>query len=242
MKRFAAFLVVLAVLLPLQSHAQGLSQSYDWKTIMTWRPMWMRGTSASTVAQNRVWSAGGFTGGQTQGFVDSIAFRKIGTLTAYDTSAAFPREHFHYPPQIGAAMGAAVQDSIFPWIVVRVRQDTLSYSWTGATGLDSVRVAIEYSYDGVDWFSCSGTNTYRHDTVFLTTGADGLQSPTLIGVEGTPGEDAVVIPFQCRLSQFKANSFITNVSACVAGNFLRFIVGGDGIGQFKAEYASWKEE
>lgn len=218
---------------------------------LEWKVMYMRNTNAptGTVVRNPNWAA--FAPGLTGiGYLDSTVFRRAATTrTVYDTSAAYRTDEFPLPPGFGSTLGNAVVDtSSIPWIALKVHQDSLSYATVVngtvtppvmTTALDSIRVAAEYSYDGINWFSCTGTNTRRFDTVFMTSGADGLQSPTIFGVEASPGEDAAYITLSCHPSQFSSNAFILNRTLCMVGGYVRFIFGGAAIGQFAVDVGTW---
>lgn len=241
MKRFVVPLIALfALLSPLIARAQH-SEAQNWGTFISFHTVWMRNTSAAAVARQGNWSVGGFSGGTTSGFADSSVFRRgAATATLYDTSCAIPVVTIPLPPLFGAGFPAALQDSVLPWFIFRVGQDTLAYGSgaTTTTGMDSIRVAVEVSYDGVDWYAMGGTPTTRFDTVYLTTGSDGTQSPTLVGVEVTPGMDHADVSFKCRASTYDGVGTIMNLEACQYP-FIRFIIGIDSSGQYKVEIGTW---
>lgn len=206
----------------------------------------MRNTSASSVARDPNWATPGFS---PSGFADSVVFRRgVQTRTVYDTTAAFWANSYPQPPNMSDLTTAAA-DSILPWIIVRIEQDSVRTAtdpllFTGNSvlggGTDSVRIAVEHSPDGGrTWFSCSGTPTYRFDIVFMTSGQDGLQSPTLIGVEGSPGEDSASIPIKSRV--LTSNAYINNFNLPYIGEPLRIIIGGAYSGQFKISVGHWPE-
>lgn len=238
----AATLALAVLLVPLVGRAQDVSGSQI--TQFEWKRLTMRNTTAANAtALNRNWAA---REGVTAGFTDSTVFRRgVTTRTVYDTTLAYPVSAWPFPPTLGSSLANAVADtSSVPWLLLRVRQDSVAtgpYAFTGTSGLDSVRVAIEHSNDGINWLSCPGTPTHRFDTVFLTSGQDGLQSPTIIGVEASPGEDEVYIPLRCHSSQATSNSWIVNRTVCFTGGWVRLIVGGAYSGQFAIELGSWAQ-
>jgi hypothetical protein len=226
------------------AHAQGVSAATSWQAEFSWEPLVMRSqAAASTVVRQQFWAAAQ----GTSGFADSLVFRRgATTATVYDTTMGYRTHKFGFPPNLGPGLSNALVDtSSVPWVVIRVRQDTTQYQFATGTGLtssalDSVRVGAEHSYNGIVWYSCSGTNTYRFDTVFFTSGEDGLQSPSLIGVEGVNSEDAASVVLKCHPSQAVLGAQITNRTLCFAGEYVRFIIGGDYTGQFVVEAGSWK--
>ena len=243
MRKFISMLVLGACVLGAgasfaQSPTTG-TQSSEWY----WQRAIMRNTTAaSTIARNADWTTSGPA--SNGAFTDSAVFRRGATTrTVYDTTAAYAVATFPYGPPIGAGYqgSAAAGDTGLVWIVAHVAQDTLSYGFAGTSGgvTDTFRVAIEYSNDGVNWFSCGGTPTYRFDTVFLTSGQDGLQNPTLIGVEISPGQDEAYIPIRCVPRAFNGTAAINNQTACLAGPLMRFIIGGAYSGQYKFEIGHW---
>lgn len=202
----------------------------------------MRNTAASTVARDPNWAT---VGQSPTGFADSSVFRRAGTRTSYDTSAAFFAQDYPLPPNL-ASLTTAFSDTLLPWIMIRVEQDSVRASvdpllFSGTTSLDSIRVAIEHSPDGGrTWFTCSGTPTYRFDTVFMTSGQDGTQSPTLIGVESIGPEDSATIPIQALRPT--TNAYIVNKNVPYIGEPLRIIVGaGAATGQLKLEIGHWQK-
>lgn len=200
----------------------------------------MRNTAASATARDPNWAT---IGNSPSGFVDSVVFRRgATTATVYDTSVAFEANDYTLPPNM-ATMNAAVGDTVLPWIFLRVRQDSVRTSndpllFTGSSSLDSVRFAVEHSPDGGrTWFSCPGTPTYRFDAVYMTSGQDGLQSPTLIGVESSPGEDVAIVPI--KASSPNGNAYIVNRNLPYVNEKLRLIIGMDATGQFQLEVGHW---
>lgn len=226
---------LLAVAAP-PAHAQDLSGLKPSQLFPM--PMLFHNTNAGSVARNAAWNA-------KIGYLDSTVFRHASALpTSYDTTISYsiPKD-FPLPPTFGPAYIPSIADSLFPWIFVKFAQDTTSYAFTATSGMDSVRVWAEFSNDNVNWYTAAGTPTYRFDVVFATSGADGLQSPTLIGVEQLGGMDEAVIPFKCRVNQSNgAASTILNAPFIGQWEFVRFIFGGDYIGQFKATAYRWKPE
>lgn len=265
MKRFClSFLSLLALILPLAAQAQVSDNSAQWG----WDDMWLRNTSAATgsVVRQPNWAFGTSHGGTTVGFADSTVFRKGATTNALtDTSIAYKVDDFAFPPtlhtrggQYGSrnaahslANGVAgnAQDSVIvdttdatPWLAIRVRQDTTSYAFSGSTGLDSAGVAAQISYDGINWFSVSGSPTRAFVSVAITSGEDGLQPPLMTATESSPGVDAVQFDLQCQPTVFNVGTaFILNRTLCMAGAYVRFLVSAmDGSGQWKVELGHWR--
>ena len=270
MKRFVVPLFALLAFLPTAASAQKASEAASWQ----WQTMWMRTTvAASTVAYPAPgWAVGSPGEPTTAAFLDSIAFRKgVATRTIVDTTAAYPMAMFSYPPTMamhGAASYSRAQkllgmqalpggtDSVVvdttdftPWIAVRVRQDSLDYG-TGTTppvmtsGLDSVFVGAQISYDGYNGLSVSGTPTRAYiANPTGVSGEDGIAVPSLAATEVSPGADAVEIRCECFpwLVRDSGTAFIINRTLCDArAKFIRFIIGvNDGQGQFAAEVGHW---
>lgn len=246
--RFPAFVATLATVIasafaPLAG-AQSTSGTpriggFDWQTV------YMRNTAAPTgvTARDPNWTTrGSCQGCSPTGFADSTVFRRgATTATVYDTSRAISFSTLPWAPNFGnVAMNAAATDTTYmPQFYLRVLQDTTSLAFSGSSALDSVRVAVEVSYDGINWFSNQGTNTQRFDTVYMTSGQDGLQSPTLIGVEASAGEDMTQFVFKCHPQLTTDNARITNRSLCLYNGWARFVVGMDASGQFKLELGTW---
>lgn len=235
MKR-ALFLLFAILAFPTISLAQRLpdGSAAEW----SWESAVLRSTSAASVAQQRFWAASR----NTAGFADSTVFRKASaTITSrLDTTMAYSTSRFGLPPSIGAF--TTQTDSTQAWLVVRVRQDTTSYAYASNSVMDSVHVSAEYSYNGINWFSCSGTPTYRFDVNFIASGEDGLQNTSLIGVENSPGEDAAHVVYKHVSALLGAQAFIVNKQLPFAGNYIRFIVGGDTLGQFTVDLGFWKRD
>ena len=211
--------------------------------VFQWDRLYVRNTAAATVAHNPNWAttnAGCITCSPT-GFADSSVFRRgATTLTAYDTTRAIRLQDVQWSPNFGATPSNALTDSSsLPWLFLRLGQDTTSYSFSGTSALDSARIAVEVSQDGITWHSCQGTPTQIFDVNFMTAGQDGLQSPSLIGVEQSPGEDMVQFVFKCHPSTAVSNSRIANRSLCMYNGWARFIIGMDGSGQFKVDAGTW---
>jgi hypothetical protein len=229
------FLAVLALTVPLIAQAADV-QHFGAQLIF--RTLNMRNTSAANNARQPNW-----TSSSTAAFADSSIFKRgATTATAYDTTVAIARSDIAFPPIFGPGFPAALQDSILPWFILRVKQDSTAYGNVAApsSSLDSVRVAVEWSDDGINWNAFAGTPTYRFDVAYMTSGADGTVSPTLIGVELLNSYDTVDIPFKCRLSTITGAGLINNLQACAAGTWLRFIIGMDATGQYRCEIGSWQ--
>jgi hypothetical protein len=243
MKRFAVLtLALLALTLPYAAQAQ-VAERQNWGSFLSFKPVYMRNTNAPTgsVARNPYWNASSYVGGTTTGFADSAFFRRgAATATLYDTTGVVATASIPLPPIYGPGFGAALNDSTLPWFILRVSQDSTAYGGVAAasSSLDSVRVAVEWSVNGIDWNAMAGTPTYRFDTVYLTSGADGTQNPTLVGVELLNSYDTVDIPFKCRMSTVNGAGLIVNTQACEVP-LIRFIVGMDATGQFKVEMGTW---
>lgn len=239
MKRFVQLIAAITLLAVAfyspPASAQNLSGTNTAQLVPM--PVTFHNTTAGTgIARNPAWNA-------KIGYADSTVFRHASALpTSYDTSTSYPLTAFPFPPTFGPAYIPSIADTLFPWIVVKFAQDTVSYigSPAGTSAMDSVRVWMEFSNDQVNWYTATGTPTYRFDVVFATSGADGLQSPTLIGVELLPGSDDAMIPIKARLNQTNgASALILNSVAAGQYSFVRFIFGGDYIGQFKADILRW---
>ena len=232
-------LVLLTTVPALAQHTSGTPRDGE----LVWNTLYMRNTSAASVARDPNWTTKGSC--QTcapSGFADSSVYRRGATTrTLYDTTRAVRLPDVPWAPNFGnVAMNAAATDTTYlPSFYLRVKQDTTSYSFSGTSGLDSVRVAAEVTYDGINWFSCQGTPTQRFDTVFMTSGQDGLQSPTIIGVEASPGEDMAQFVFKCHPSTCVDNVRIVNRSLCLYNGWTRFIIGGAASGQFTVEMGTW---
>lgn len=245
MRRILPLAALLAALFALTAalpvHAQRLSGSPR-DAGMDWQTLYMRNTNAASAAQNLNWTVkGSCQACSPTGYADSTVWRRgATTATLYDTTRALRLQDYPWAPNYGNVPMAALTDSSsLPWLILRVHQDSLSYSFTGSSSLDSVRVAAEVSLDGITWFSCQGTNTQRFDTVYMTSGQDGLQSPTLIGVEASPGEDMAQFVFKCHPSTTVDNARITNRSLCMYNGYVRFIIGMDATGQFTVDMGTW---
>lgn len=240
--RLTASLLTAAVMLSaLPAHAQSTSGTAR-DGGFSWNPLLMRNTSAAASAQQLNWTTkGSCQSCAPSGFVDSTVFRRgATTATLYDTTRAIRLQDVPWAPNFGNVPMAALTDSsALPWLFMRVRQDTTAYSFAGSSTLDSVRVAAEVSLDGITWFSCQGTNTQRFDVIYMTSGQDGLQSPTLIGVEASPGEDMAQFVFKCHPSTTVDNTRITNRSLCMYNGYVRFIIGMDATGQFAVDIGTW---
>jgi hypothetical protein len=241
MKFARSLLAVLALLVcavpVFAQHTSGTPRDAE----MTWNTLFMRSTSAAAAAQQPWIVKGSCQSCSPSGYADSSVWRRgATTATVYDTTRALRLTEIPWAPNFGnTAMNALTDSTYLPWAYLRVRQDTTSYSFAGTSGLDSVRVAAEVSLDGVQWFSCQGTNTQRFDVVYMTSGQDGLQSPTLIGVEASPGEDMAQFVLKCHPSTTVDNVRITNRSLCLYNGYVRFIIGMDASGQFAIDLGTW---
>lgn len=241
--RFVAALLFLALLVvPHTSHSQALPAGAAAK--FSWEPLWMRSTSAASVAQVTDWSFGG--PGGVPGFADSVVFRRSASATNRDTSAAYPSSRFLWPPKIGGgnASGVALSDTTLhaPWISVRVKQDTLLYSWSGGTAMDSLFFAVQWSPNGTNWISVNAAPTRAYETTNGGADENGLV-PVLIGPYGEPaaGADVATAYLGCVASIAPVNSsYNINQTLCLCEGWIRFIFVFDGTGQFKPEIGSWK--
>ena len=65
-----------------------------------------------------------------------------------------------------------------------------------------------------------------------------MQDPSLIGVEGSPGEDSATVPLKASYPKIPG-AYIVNQNVPYIGEPLRIIVGGDSNGQFKLEVGGW---
>lgn len=238
MKRFILTLfAVLTLLVPLTATAQEMSGlGASGVRLYPTQLKFHNTTAASSVARQPAWSA-------SSGYTDSLVFRKAAAApTSYDTTQSFPMSRFPLPPNWGPGTAPSIADTLMPWFFIKFSQDTTSYSGSSIiTAMDSVRVWAEFSDDNVNWFSAPGTPTYRFDVVFATTGADGLVSPTLIGVERLPGIDGATVPFKTRftLGADGATNLILNAPYAGQWQYIRFLFGGDYVGQFKADLLYW---
>lgn len=227
--------VALTLLVPLAATAQELSGvGASGARLFPMQVKFRNTTAASTVALSSAWNV-------DAGRTDSLVFRKAAAApTSYDTSMSYNISRFPLPPTMGPAYIPSIADTLFPWIVVKFAQDTTSYAFANNSIMDSVRVGIEFSDNNVDWFSATGTPTYRFDTVFFTSGSDGLQSPSLIGVELLGAIDGAMIPIKARVNQTNgASAVILNSVAIGQYKYMRFLFGGDYTGQFKADLLYW---
>ena len=125
-----------------------------------WQPLWMRNTSALSIARQANWAIGSPGGYQTPGFADSTVWRKVSGQTVYDTTAAYDLRRIPYNPQFGNTTQNALTDSsAVPFIGLFFKQDTLAYSFTGTSTGDSLYIGAEVSSDGINWQSVVGTQT-----------------------------------------------------------------------------------
>lgn len=236
MKRFVFPLLALFMLVPALALCQQIA-GMDAK--LAWHTFEMRSTSAASVTQDKNWAkyAGAFT--------DSGVFRRGTGLTVYDTTKAYHVSTWKFPPTLASRPGLALSDTtmVAPWMVIRVRQDTTQYSWSGAVVMDSVYFGAQVSYDGgINWNSLSTATTKNFGAAFFTAGEDGLAPVALIMAEPSPGADAAMVSLGCVPSLFSANNtsaWVLNTTLCMCNALVRFIFAVDGTGQFVAEYASW---
>lgn len=266
-RRIASFLAVLSLLVPLTAGAQATQpQASSPEARFKWEPMQFRNISASAVAQELNWAKGG--GLLASGFADSLVFRRGATTrTLVDTSAAYPIDKFGMPPTFNARGGAygsraakfnggAVTaqfgqvDSVIvdttdaaTWVAFRIRQDSLSVSFSGTSTLDSALIAAQVSYDGgINWLSVSGTPTRAFYATTIASAEDGLQPPVLAAAEISPGADVVPFAIQCQPSVYQAGgAVIINRTLCAqSGALVRFLVDvADGSGQFRVDLGYW---
>lgn len=265
-RRILPFLfLAVSLCIPISAQAQRVSAESQWD----WHPLVMRTTSAASVVQEFNWAKGEHGLGSTRGFADSIVIRKAAaTETLVDTSAAYKIGDFFFPPTFAARSGSAMAraakfnggavtaqfggvDSVIvdstdsnPWIAFRVVQDTLSQDFAATSGLDSILVGAQISYDGINWLAVNGTPT----RAFLAnatgiSGTDGIAIPMITATEPSPGADVVELVVECQPAIHKVgNSFIINRTLCAAGAYVRFIIGlCDGSGQFKPEIGYWSK-
>ena len=247
--RFVAALLFLALLVvPHTSHAQSVSTG---KAKFSFAPLYMRNTSAASVAREVDWTKGA-PGAPAPGFVDSVTF-SVGAATATDrdTTVAISTASLPMPPHSTTTAGGTTSliDTTFasrmPWIAIRVRQDTTRYSFSGTSTMDSFYVAAQVSYDGVTWLNVNGTPTVTFETTNGAAGADGTV-PVLAGPYGeiSAGADAATATFDCLtnlITRVSNSGWIINRSLCMANAMVRFLVNMDGSGQYVVELGSWKD-
>jgi hypothetical protein len=234
---------------------------------LTWSRLVMRNTTAASAVVLPLWTSTL----NDPGYADSTVFRRGATTrTLMDTTIAYHVDAWNLPPTFayrGASYGARAAkfnggavtaqfgqvDSVVvdttdntPWILVRVRQDSSyatghPYAFTGTTAVDSILVAAQYSYDGINWLSVSGTPTRAFIATTVATAEDGLQPPVLTALEVSPGADAAEVALQCQPELRVAGAaLIINRTLCIAGAWVRFLIGvTDGSGQFCAELGEW---
>lgn len=212
-------------------------------TSIGWERLEFRNTSAASTARNPNWAAASATG-----FADSTVFRRGATTrTLCDTTKAYRVERWALPPSLPYRTAAAF-DSLdtTPWLIINVRQDSSATSspvFVGTTGFDSVFVAAEFSYDGVSWYSVSGSPTRAFLAVTITSGQDGLQPPAITVTEPSPGADFARVVLGCTPGIDAGGAFILNKTLCTCNGWVRFLIGVlDGSGQFVAEVGTWLEQ
>lgn len=269
MKRFAvAFLTLFSFLaIPVASFSA---------PHMEWKAMRFRSTSAASVARQANWAYGGGGFNQAFADSEVFRKGATGTSNnaAHDTSLAYHITEFGLPPTLSnrsaaarswlkamkqtlAGPGYAAVDSVFispspdtldamPWLIVRVFQDTTSYSFSGTTGIDSVVVGMQWSPDGVNWYAVGGTPTRGfHTTGLGGTGIvadDGIVTPVLCAAEAAAGQDVATVTLECQPAIYAGGNYIVNRTACMVDGWVRFLVGVlDGSGQFAVKIATWKD-
>lgn len=181
-------------------------------------------------------------------YLDSVVFRKgAATRTLFDTTQAVAVADLPWPPGHQNRTMAAIDTlNSEPWIVIKVKPDSLFGAFTGTTGLDSLIVGIEYSENGVQWIGASGTPT----RAFLAEAPIPVASDGITPVPLTKGEptgaagDAVWIALQChpQIAEIVANhaKSIANRTLCLESGYIRFIIGvSDGSGQFVVDLMHW---
>ena len=261
-----AVLTAVSLLIPLSAHAWRLEPE---------RLQMRNTSGGGTVARDLNWAKGIPGSPGTLAFVDSMTFSHgsaTGNGKIADTTAAYRIGDWMFPPtfpyraagqmsraqksfgntQPTTAGASGSVDSVVvdttdatPWIIIRVRQDSLSYNTPSATqvacSIDSVGLAAEWSPNGVDWYAVSGTPTRAFSAVAVTSGADGTQPPLLQATEALNSLDAVVFPIQCQPNVATGSSYIINRSLCACEGFVRFLVtiSDDGYGQYEVELQHW---
>lgn len=225
--------------------------------------LWFRTTVAASNVALPQWTVPLNDGGA---YADSSVWRRGATTrTVIDTTMAYPVDKWRMPPtypnhlaggyakqtkqsgSAGSILGygdSVAVDTLdrTPWIVIRARQDTTSYAFTGGTSLDSLYIGAQFSADGKNWNSVGGTPTIAHSTTFIAAGEDGLSPPALAFAEaGVPEQVVGTLP--CFPSIYTGGALIINRTACMTGGYLRFIVSaGAGTGQWKLEVGNWKPQ
>ena len=238
MKRFifsAALAALFVVPLAAQSAPRG----------MTVRRLEMRTTVAAATSAMVPWTVF-----RNAAFLDSVVFRKgAATRTLFDTTQAIATSDLPWPPGHENRTMAVIDTlNSEPWIILKVKPDSLFGAFTGTTGLDSLIVGVEYSHNGVQWIGATGTPT----RAFLAEAPIPIASDGVTPVPLTKGEptgaadDAIFVTFQChpQIAEIIANhaKAIANRTLCLEEGYIRFIIGvSDGSGQFVAELWHWGE-
>jgi len=239
-KRALALLFAVALsLVPITAIAAEQPQQFpiDWETLV------MRTTTAASATALRPWSAPQ----NVSGYADSSVFRRGAATTAAgaipETTMAYRINRWPMSPDfMYRTMTVGVGDTVntTPWLVLRVRQDSVGVAFTGTTGLDSAAVAAQYSIDGTNWFAVSGTPTRAFLAVTIASGQDGIQPPAVTLPERSPGLDEVHIPLRCFPGLSVDGDYILERSLCMCANYVRFLVLTlDGSGQFAFEVGHW---
>jgi len=224
--------------------------------------------AGSSVAAQANWAAPGGRWGSA--FLDSTVFR-VGTwaATTWDTTVAYKITDYQFQPgvawrqaQLRIARGSfetSVQQSIpyrdsiisatpdttatARWVTLRVEQDTTSNSFTGSTSWDSLLVAAQWSPDGINWNAVSGTPTRAfYSNPSGVAGGDGLALPAIAEAEVNATTETAEVDLECHPLVYGGNAtYILNRTLCIAGGFVRWIVGvPGGTGQFKMLVGSWQ--
>ena len=238
MKRFVLCAVLAALFVVSAAQAAGMKA----------RALEMRTTVAAASVAMAPW-----TKFRDAAFTDSSVFRKgAATRTLFDTTQAIHTSELPWPPSFYARTAfAAVSDTATsePWIILKVKPDSVSYSFSGTSGLDSLIVAVEYSEDGVQWVGATGTPTRAFSAEApIPIASDGITPVPLTKGEPTGAAgDAIWIALQChpQVAETVGNhaKVIVNRTLCVENTYIRFIIGvADGSGQFKAELLHWDTE
>ena len=245
-------LIALVSLAPM-AYAQAISGTNLWQTGFEFRPVYMRNTTAaSTVVRDADWThfeAGSAANSLSNGaFTDSLVYRHGATIQT-DTTVAISLATLAFPPTVmNNPLGVAATDSVpMPWIAVRVRADTAngSYAFTGrSASLDTVRVGAQYSFNGINWLSVTGTPTLNFDATATNTGEDGKTTSSAIAlVPNTTVDGYATVVLKCNPTQYNTSAApIINKTLCMCGaTYIRFLITHDGTGQFVTELGAWRK-
>ena len=245
-------LLALVILAPMAQAQQAVVGPSLGQTGWSFSPLWMRNTTAgaSTVAREANWAR--WDGGvanqvSNSAFTDSLVYRH-GALITTDTTAALRLADLPFPPSaLNTPLGVAATDSVpYPWLVVRVRADTANtvYSFSGrSASLDTIRVGAQYSFNGINWLSVTGTPTINFDATATNTGEDGKTTSSGFAlVPNTTVDGYAQVVLKCNPTQYNTSSSpILNKTLCMCGaQYIRFLVTHDGTGQFVTELGSWR--